>query len=640
MTDVSPVYIMAFYIGAILVTFSVITFTVLQRHTDRPQNRVFIAAAVCLMLQSFVEIATAAAKSHALESEEAFRAFDFLTSLYFVLHVTMPLLLFYYALLVTRYVREFPLRKHLAWMTPFLACEFFILTNPILHLMYSYDEDLTLHRGIAEYFVYIIAGLYFAAAMSIILYRWHAATKMKKRILIFAAASTICGIVIQLLVPFATVELFFEAITLMGLMIAIEYDEELFDVSTNVCNRNALLLDLKTFFEISVEYSVISVQFKNLDSMRRIFRISYQELIIELGESLRKVHPRYMIYRPTPSVFLLLVTGNDRVKARELSERVRSQILSDWTEKGREPLLKMSFLIASIPRELSKTEDVLLLCESTLPERPDGLPLEGEDLGSLFEQAALSEALHRGVGEHNFSMAYQLMYSADKKRVVGAESLLRLHDPKLGTVYPGDFVPVAERIGIIRQLGEYALREVCEFLGTEIPVLLGIRFVGVNLSIIQCTNPDFVEHARAIVEEYGVSPERICFEISETAASVDYEMLSSTIRELKSIGFQFSMDGYGSGYANMYSIFSMDFDLIKIDRNLLYSAEKSEKGRVILESNIRMVRALHRKVVVIGVETEDQLRLLRHFPVDYIQGNILSAAESKEDLMERLGLHK
>ena len=336
MTAYGSVYLLAFYIGAILITVSTITFTVLQRHTDRPQNRVFLIAAGCLVLQCGAEIASILSRGYVFVSPFAKTVFHVSAFLYFVLHVTLPLMLFYYSLFVTRYVREFPIRKHLAWMTPFFVCEFLIFTNPAWHLTYYYDENLILHRQVGEYIVYIIAGLYFAAAMSILIVRWHAATPSKKKILVFAASATVAGIVVQLLVPIATVELFAESITLMGLMIAIEYDEELFDPSTNVCNRNALLLDLRSFFELSVQHTVVSVQFRNLDSVRRSLNISYQELIAELSASLKAVLPRYRIYRPAPSVFYLISTGIDKAKARQLAEQVKNQILSDWSDKKRQ----------------------------------------------------------------------------------------------------------------------------------------------------------------------------------------------------------------------------------------------------------------------------------------------------------------
>lgn len=635
MHDTELIFQMAFYMGAILVLVSTIVFTLLQRHTDRPQNKLFLLTCVTLLVTCVTEITTKLSYPDAAYSRGAFAVYSASIFLYFLLHLTLPLSLFYYALFATRFVRQFSVWRHIFWMLPFLVSEFFVLTNPALHLMYHLDENLEMQRGVGEYLSYAVATAYFFGSLSIMLYRWHPATQQKKRILLFSMLTTVVGVVVQLIAAPATIELFAESIMMMGLMISIEYDEDLRDSSTNVLNRNALLLDLRSFFEMKISYSLIVIQFRNMDVVRRILGIGYQDLIKELAESIRAVHPRYLIYRPTPSAFLLLTPGTNREKTRALADTVCSRVLADWEERGREMSIRMTVLLASLPEELSKTEDVLLLTESTLPEKEDGLPLEGEDLKSLFDQAALAEALHRGIADHNFKMVYQLVFSADKRRVIAAESLLRLRDPKLGNVYPGDFIPVAERIGIIRLLGEYALREVCAFLSTDLPDKLGIRFVAVNLSIIQCTNPDFVEHASAIVKESGVDPSRICFEISETAAAVDYKLLSNTIRELKAIGFLFSMDGYGSGYANMYSIFSMDFDLIKMDRNLLYAAEESEEGRIVLESSARMIHELHRKVVVIGVETREQLAEIRSFPVDYVQGNYLSPAESPDELRMR-----
>ena len=96
-------------------------------------------------------------------------------------------------------------------------------------------------------------------------------------------------------------------------------------------------------------------------------------------------------------------------------------------------------------------------------------------------------------------------------------------------------------------------------------------------------NPDFVSRVKRIVSHHTVLPSWINFEITETMAAMDYSTLDAVIRELKSEGFMFSMEGYGTGYSNLYSIFSLEFDMIKMDRRLLWDAEKSEDGWTILK---------------------------------------------------------
>lgn len=125
----------------------------------------------------------------------------------------------------------------------------------------------------------------------------------------------------------------------------------------------------------------------------------------------------------------------------------------------------------------------------------------------------------------------------------------------------------------------------------------------------------------------------INFEITESIAASDYSILSRVVRILKRQGFRFSMDDYGTGYSNMQSIFRLDFDVVKIDKSILWSAEKGQMGQIILESSVRMIRQMRRKILVEGVETEHQLQMLRDLEVDYAQGYLYSKPISKSDLI-------
>lgn len=622
----------AFHLAAIVVLISAILFTLLQKHTDRPQNKFFLASALSLLLQCLFDIGVMQFSMRVSTSETSRILLQICDFFYFLLHTLLPILLMLYALFVTRRYYRYNRIQRVIGLIPAALAEFLVLSNPFLHLTWGYNEQFKFERHWGEAVLYLVSLLYFVSAMTLLLARWHALTRRRKMILWFGIISILAGIVVQMLMPGVMVELFAEAIGILSIMIAVEYDEDLLDSSTNVGNRHSLVLDLRVLFEMETDFYAISVQFRNLELFRRFRNTSGQELIIEISDSIKAVCPRYLIYRATPASFLILLERTDRAEARAMADRVRNQLLLDWSadEKGMD--LKFQLTLSEAPKELKRPEDVILMSESILEEKEDCVVLEGQDLNGIFEQAKLSEILRRGIDDHNFKMVYQLIYSADRHKVEAAEALLRLHDPEIGDVYPSVFIPVAERIGIIRRLGEYALREVCEFLRGELPDRLGIRFMGVNLSIIQCTNPDFVSHACAILEEYRIEPERICFEISETAAAVDYKLLSETIRELKDRGFRFSMDGYGAGYANMYSTFSMDFDLIKLDRSLLYAAEESEEGKVVLRSSAQMIHDLNRKVVVIGIENESHLEKIRSLPVDYLQGNYFSAAQTKEEL--------
>ena len=111
-------------------------------------------------------------------------------------------------------------------------------------------------------------------------------------------------------------------------------------------------------------------------------------------------------------------------------------------------------------------------------------------------------------------------------------------------------------------------------------------------------------------------------------------MLDRVIRDLKKRGFLFSMEDYGSGYANIDSIFTLDFDVVKIDKSILWSAAQSENGRIILSSSIKLVKELGRKILVEGVESVEQINVLEDFEVDYLQGYYFSKPVKRQELYQ------
>ena len=145
--------------------------------------------------------------------------------------------------------------------------------------------------------------------------------------------------------------------------------------------------------------------------------------------------------------------------------------------------------------------------------------------------------------------------------------------------------------------------------------------------------PDFLQQINQIAEKFDIDKRCINFEITESIAASDYGLLSSIVNVLKSEGYQFSMDDYGTGYSNIESIFSLDFDVVKIDKSILWNAEKSELGRIVLENTVHMVRQMHRKILVEGVETSEQISLLDTLGVDYLQGYFFSRPIPKDDFV-------
>jgi EAL domain-containing protein (putative c-di-GMP-specific phosphodiesterase class I) len=126
----------------------------------------------------------------------------------------------------------------------------------------------------------------------------------------------------------------------------------------------------------------------------------------------------------------------------------------------------------------------------------------------------------------------------------------------------------------------------------------------------------------------------INFEITESVGADDYQVLSEIAKNLKTSGFKLSMDDYGTGYSNMESIFALDFDVVKIDKSILWSAEKNANGRTILKNSINMIHDLGAAVLVEGVEKQEHIDMLTSLGVDYLQGYFFSKPVPKSTLLE------
>ena len=625
----------AFFMGTILVVLSCLIYSLAEHHTDRPQNNVFILSLLILAMSAVCNIVCSATRAFPLPPHTARLMMEAGNYVFFILHVLQPYILLYYALFATRSFQRVRHVTHAAYALPAFISEVVVLTNPWTRFAWQIDEGNNFVRGTGEIMIYISATIYFTLATVLFLRHWAGATRRKRLILVYSLIISVMGVVIQLIYAAAEAELLFEAMGFMGIMLSLEYDEDRLDTGTGVYNRTALLQDTSAYFENGREFYAICLRIVNMEMLQRVIGASESETLFKMiSDYLVSVHPRYMIYRVHATAFVLLNLQGNEGQVRFLSQMIAWKLEEGWEYQGRRLPLSGVLMYAGVPGELHSPEDLMLLCESPLKEHENGTILAGNDLHAILKRANLETALHRGLAEHNFRVYYQPVYDPSGEHICSAESLIRLNDPEFGELSPGEFIPAAERNGMIEQLGEYTLEEVCDFLESGVPARIGIRYINVNLSVVQCMNPEFVSRIKRIVSRYNVLPSWINFEITETMAAMDYSTLDAVIRELKSEGFMFSMEGYGTGYSNLYSIFSLEFDMIKMDRRLLWDAEKSDDGWTILENSVRLGHELKHEVVLVGVETREQLERTRPLQVDWYQGNYLSKPLSREALEE------
>jgi diguanylate cyclase (GGDEF)-like protein len=248
----------------------------------------------------------------------------------------------------------------------------------------------------------------------------------------------------------------------------------------------------------------------------------------------------------------------------------------------------------------------------------------------LQERRFIERELRRALQEKALDLHYQPIVSAEGSRIVGVEALLRWNHPTRGYIPPMDFVPIAERTGMMPQLGEFVLRRAMKD-AQRWPEL----FVAINLSPVQMKRRSLVPLIASLLAESNIEPSRIVLEITEGVLMDDPEAMKRRLEELRALGVRIALDDFGSGYSSLSYLQRFPFDKLKIDRAFVTPLGRFENSAVIIQAMVALGRALGLSVLVEGVETEEQRVLLRLAGCDEMQGYLFAKA-APGDAIDRL----
>ena len=254
--------------------------------------------------------------------------------------------------------------------------------------------------------------------------------------------------------------------------------------------------------------------------------------------------------------------------------------------------------------------------------------LAAEHQERVDTEKALTEALQRD----EFVLAFQPQMSLVTGELCGAEALLRWNHPRDGLRLPGTFVSVAERTGLIADIGEWVVAEVAATLGSWRTKGFSER-LAFNVSPRQVDRPDFLHKLRQAFAEAEVPLSMIELEFTESAAMEASAAVLEEIATLRNEGARIAIDDFGTGYSNLARLRAMPLDRVKLDQSLIADIETSEKARVIIQAVIQLIKGVECEVVAEAVETVAQADILRAMGCDTVQGFIFAPAMFEQDFL-------
>lgn len=252
---------------------------------------------------------------------------------------------------------------------------------------------------------------------------------------------------------------------------------------------------------------------------------------------------------------------------------------------------------------------------------------------SLYNRKFIEENMQAAITERQFMMYLQPKYSIAKNEIVGAEALVRWKHPERGMIFPDQFIPVIEENGFVRKVDYYIWEEACRFIKRCKDAGITCCPVSVNVSRVHLRDDECIKVLSDLIHSWGIPQEMLELEITET---VDDQQVSRKAYQLKEEGYTLLMDDFGSGYSSLNILLETPFDVIKLDKKFIENMMLSEKGRMILEQVVAMSNKLGLGLLAEGVETKEQVDVLRSIGCDHVQGYYYAKPMPKDDVFELL----
>ncbi|WP_202391769.1 EAL domain-containing protein [Qipengyuania vulgaris] len=335
---------------------------------------------------------------------------------------------------------------------------------------------------------------------------------------------------------------------------------------------------------------------------------------------------------------VMLPDVDDRGELGELGARVIQMLAQPYSINGLRAIIGVSLGIAIAPYDGLNAEDLVKAADLALYAAKGGGRGQYRFYSRELQEGAklrrqLEEDLRDALVKKELTMHYQPIVRASDYKLSGFEALIRWEHPERGFVSPEIFISCAEDIGMINQIGEWALFKVCE-QASEWPVELR---VAVNVSPTQFAGSDFVQMVQRALQKSGLAPERLELEITESVFAADENLTREIFRNLKELGVRLALDDFGTGYSSLSYLRNAPFDKIKIDQSFVRgSTDAGNNNSAIISAIVGLADALGLETVAEGTETKDELALVKKRGASHVQGYIFSRPIAHEEALDRL----
>ncbi|WP_221260968.1 putative bifunctional diguanylate cyclase/phosphodiesterase [Anoxybacillus tengchongensis] len=407
------------------------------------------------------------------------------------------------------------------------------------------------------------------------------------------------------------------------------------DFLTGLFNRRAFVTKLeREIIRAKNEQRCLAVIFIDIDRFKHIndyfgHHIG-DELIVHIGKVLKeKARPTDIVARQGGDEFTIIFTPLHHI------DELR-RFVNDIVSISQQPIavqhldmrVSLSVGVAVYPYD-GETGDTLMKHADMAMYRAKEQGknqyqfFNGEMDRVILQKTTIETALHEAIEKKQFTLFYQPQFDVQTGELIGMEALIRWIHPKLGMISPSVFIPIAEETGQIIAIGEWVMEEACRQVKAWNEQIGRSFRMSVNISPKQFLKENFVEHIHSVLQQTNLSPNKLDLEITEGVAVFNEQYTIQKLQQLKQLGVCISIDDFGTGYSSLSYLRKFPIDRLKIAKPFIDGITEEKEDVAVVKAIIVLAKNLKLRVIAEGVETLQQLHILRSLQCDEIQGYVL-----------------
>ena len=444
---------------------------------------------------------------------------------------------------------------------------------------------------------------------------WKKMNKFRRDGLLIGVANILLAAIVQFFIKDMLIISFAVSICMVVLYLKLENPGHNIDTRTGLFNQNAFNQLTSQLYNNRQPFSVIEIVYKaDLISSADLDEILNEAVYFLLSQ------PHILSFKTVGSEIIVLI--KDPQKADLVFEKLKERFEQGWGRNG-EIVIKPLWILIPDPFVVSSTNELmntLRYVRQNSAEFPKIAVVDEELAARINDEKRITDLIAKALVEDRVEVYYQPIYSVKEHLFTAAEALVRIRDEDGRVIPPGEFIKVAESNGMILKLGEEVFRKVCYCLSGNDLKSMGLRYVEVNLSVIQCGYEKLADDFIGIMEQNNISPDMINLEITESASLDTKNTLLNNMHKLMDFGVNFSLDDFGTGQSNLNYMIDMPVEIVKFDREMTNAYFENSRAKYVMDAAMKMIQGMDLDIVVEGVENQEQLCVMEDLNISYIQG--------------------